>query len=67
MKILIGWCLISLIGTLVALCLIRNGKSPHRSAELDEPPCCDQNPSQAPLPTPLQASKIVQHPSEHLR
>jgi|GEM_PF-2183348 len=67
MKILIGWCLVSMIGTLVALRLIRNGKN-HQPDQLDETRCGDQNQSAiAPPPTPLQESNIAHHSTEHLR
>lgn len=67
MKILLGWCLISLIGTLVALRLIRNGKNHRQPDQLEETQCCDQNqPAIAPHPTQRQQPNIA-HQTEHLR
>lgn len=67
MNILLGWCLISLIGTLVALRLIRNGKSHHHPDQLEETTCCEEHRAAAtPRPIPLQASNIAHHQTEHL-
>lgn len=62
MKLLLCWCLVSLSGTLLALMLIRNGKSHPDRERLDEAPS-----AVAPPPTPPQASNIARRQIEHLR
>ena len=72
MKILLAWCLVSLVGTLLALRLIRNGKRQDSLAQLDETSCPKANsPSSAPgvnkSPGLLSESSIARHRTEHLQ
>lgn len=62
MKLLLGWCLVSLFGTLLALMLIRNGKSHPDRERLDEAPSAVE-----PHPTQPQASNTARRQTEHLR
>lgn len=72
MKILLAWCLVSVVGTLLALRLIRNGKRQDSSAQLDDTSCPEADtPSAAPginkSPGLLPESSIARHPTEHLQ
>lgn len=62
MKLLLGWCLVSLFGTLLALMLIRNGKGRSDRGRLDEDPS-----AVVPPVTPPQAPNIARRQTEHLR
>jgi|GEM_PF-3404894 len=47
MNFLLGWCVVSLLGTALALSLIRSGKRSHRTRRTDEvdEPQATQSPS----------------------
>lgn len=65
LNFLLGWCVISLGGTLLALRLIRNGKSSHcHSVETPEP--LQTTPSNEGISLPPDAHGI-RHRAEHSR
>lgn len=60
---LLGWCVVSLIGTLIALRLIRNGRSSHDNRHLAPDIAEEAKPEEA--VSQLPDARSIEHPAGH--